>query len=40
MANFSINYSTLSPGKKTYKLSEVKDKLIKVAFDVVRFNNK
>lgn len=41
MPNFSINYSNLDNAlnKKTYKLSDVKDRLEKVAFDVVRFKD-
>lgn len=41
MPNFSVNYSNLNNvlNKKTYKLSEVKDRLEKVAFDVVRFKD-
>lgn len=39
MKNFSLDYSALEQKvtKKTYKYSEVKDQLVKVAFDVVRF---
>lgn len=40
MPKLSINYSSLEKSmKKTYKLSEVKDKIEKVAFDVVRFKD-
>lgn len=36
----SIDYSLLAQKQsKTYKLSEVKDRLIKIAFDVVRFKD-
>jgi hypothetical protein len=38
MANFDLDYNFLSQTveKKHYKLSEVKDRLVKVAFDVFR----
>jgi hypothetical protein len=37
MGLFDLNYSDLEKlDKKTYKLSEVKDRIIRVAFDVVR----
>lgn len=41
MSKFSIDYSDLDNkvNKKVYKLSEVKDKIKKVAFDVVRFKD-
>lgn len=40
MSLFELDYNILSNfDKKTYKLSEVKDKLIRVAFDVVRFKD-
>lgn len=43
MSKFSVNFdhleSALSQNKKTFKLSDVKDKLRKVAFDVVRFTD-
>ncbi len=40
MSLFELDYNTLSNlGKKTYKLSEVKDRIIRVAFDVVRFKD-
>jgi hypothetical protein len=38
MAKFNIDYSTLLT-KKAYKLSDVKDQLETVAFDVVRFKD-
>lgn len=39
MSKFSVDYSKLDNKiyKKAYKLSEVKDKIEKVAFDIVRF---
>lgn len=44
MSRFPLNYTELDMSvnhieKKVYKLSEVKDRLIKVAFDVVRFRD-
>jgi hypothetical protein len=37
MSLFELDYTTLSNlDKKTYKLSEVKDRIIRVAFDIVR----
>lgn len=41
MKQFSIDYSVLDSQvvNKTFKLSEVKDRLEKVAFDVVRFKD-
>lgn len=40
MGLFDLNYSDLEKlDKKTYKLSEVKDRIIRVAFDVVRFKD-
>lgn len=43
MSKFSIDYQSLSKsvekGSKTYKLTDVKDRLEKVAFDVVRFKD-
>lgn len=41
MSKFSLDYSTLENTicKKAYKLSEVKDQLESVAFDVVRFKD-
>jgi hypothetical protein len=41
MSQFTINYSNLENTiyKKAYKLDEVKDKIEKVAFDVVRFKD-
>jgi hypothetical protein len=41
MAKFSIDYSSLEPQiyKKAYRLSDVKDRLESVAFDVVRFKD-
>lgn len=44
MSHFPINYTDLDMSvnhieKKVYKLSEVKDRLVKVAFDVVRFKD-
>jgi hypothetical protein len=41
MSKFSINYDSLKNSinkQKVYKYSEVKDKLVKVAWDVVKFN--
>lgn len=38
MAKFGVDYSTLIT-KKAYKLSDVKDQLETVAFDVVRFKD-
>lgn len=38
--HFELDYTALDRlGRKTYKLSDVKDKLIRVAFDVVRFSD-
>lgn len=41
MSKFSIDYSTLENKiyKKAYRLSEVKDKIQKVAFDIVKFKD-
>lgn len=41
MSKFSIDYSNLEQKvyKKAYKLSEVKDRIERVAFDVVRFSD-
>lgn len=41
MSKFSVDYSVLDSAlnKKSYKLSEVKDRIKKVAFDVVRFSD-
>jgi hypothetical protein len=41
MPKFSVDYSSLQNEiyKKVYKLSEVKDKIEKVAFDLVRFKD-
>ncbi len=41
MSKFSVNYNELDVkiNKKAFKLSEVKDRLVKVAFDVVRFKD-
>lgn len=41
MANFSIDYNDLhkTVSNKTYRLEEVKDRLEKVAFDIVRFRD-
>lgn len=43
MSKFSVDFdhleSALAQNKKTFKLSDVKDKLRKVAFDVVRFTD-
>jgi hypothetical protein len=41
MSKFSVDYSGLDNvvHKKVYKLSEVKDRLEKVAFDIVRFKD-
>jgi hypothetical protein len=41
MANFSINYDDLhkTVSNKTYRLDEVKHRLEKVAFDLVRFKD-
>jgi hypothetical protein len=41
MPKFSIDLDNVSSvvSKKSYKLSDVKDKLVKVAFDVVRFKD-
>lgn len=41
MSKFSIDYSSLdnTVHKKTYKFSEVKNRLEKVAFDIVRFKD-
>ena len=41
MSKFSVNYSNLSDQiyKKAYKLSEVKEQLETVAFDIVRFKD-
>src|SRR5258706_15802214 len=38
---FSIDYNELSGSidKSSYKLSDVKDKLIKIGFDIVRFKD-
>jgi predicted dinucleotide-binding enzyme len=40
MTKFSVDYTDLENGmsKKTYKYEQVKDRLQKVAFDIVRFN--
>jgi hypothetical protein len=39
MQNFSVDFENLNEtlNKKAYKYDDVKDKLVKVAFDVVRF---
>jgi len=39
MSNFGVDYNQLENKiyKKSYKLSDVKDKIVKVAFDIVRF---
>ena len=41
MSKFDVNYSELENKiyKKSYKLSEVKDKIEKVAFDIVKFKD-
>ena len=41
MSKFSVNYKNLENKiyKRAYKLSEVSDRIEKVAFDVVRFND-
>jgi len=41
MSRFSLNYSNLENKiyKKAYKLSEVKDQLVSVAFDIVKFKD-
>lgn len=41
MVKHQVNYESLDQviNKKTYKLSEVKDRLIKVAFDLYRLKN-
>lgn len=41
MPRFPIDYNTLdyTVNKSRYKLSDVKDKLVKVAFDVVKFRD-
>lgn len=41
MRDFDIDYSSLTHSltHKTYKLADVKDRLIKVAFDIVRFKD-
>lgn len=41
MSKNSINYSELDNkiNKKAYRLSDVKDKIIRVAFDIVRFRD-
>jgi hypothetical protein len=41
MSKFNIDYSQLSGSiyKTSYKLSEIKDKIEKVAFDIVRFKD-
>lgn len=41
MSRFNIDYSNLNNkiNKRVYKLSDVKDKIEKVAFDVVRFSD-
>jgi len=41
MSKFDVNYSQLENKiyKKAYKLSEVKDKIEKVAFDIVKFKD-
>ena len=37
MQKYSLDYEYLQPKPKTFKLEDVKDRLEKVAFDVVRF---
>ena len=39
MQNFSVDFEKLDQvlNKRAYKYNDVKDKLVKVAFDVVRF---
>lgn len=40
MSLYDLDYSVLDKlDKKTYKLSDVKDKIIRVAFDIVRFQD-
>jgi hypothetical protein len=41
MQKFSIDYSVLTHSltNKVYKLADVKDRLVKVAFDIVRFKD-
>lgn len=42
MQNFSIDYNELQDNlgkKKAYKLSTVKDRIVKIAFDIVRFQD-
>lgn len=41
MSKFPVNYESLDTqiGRKTHKLSDVKDRIEKVAFDVVRFKD-
>lgn len=41
MLKFPINYSSLdvTVNKKAYRLEEVKDKIVKVAFDIVKFKD-
>lgn len=41
MSKFSVDYKGLDNtfNKRVYKLSDVKDKLVKVAFDIVRFRD-
>jgi hypothetical protein len=41
MSKFDLNYNQIAASveKKTYKYADVKDKLVKVAFDLVRFQD-
>jgi hypothetical protein len=41
MPKFSLDYSSLDNSiyKKAYKLSDIKDKIVKVGFDIVRFKD-